>query len=430
MMPALHHDLKEQILRLQEELDREREETNSFQLEKEEINAISDNKQRELQDIIAELQVLQTDKAKNAQCHQAEIKVFKKRMKHLLCEHQNMITELRASSLVTTEKQQKEQQKIETELHKRMKSIKVDIEKINDECLVKELKLKDAEEMIKLRDELEKQLKETEAVYGEKMALILQELDIMKNNGFIKNEDHWNSHIDGLISDHNKALNEASELGRDLLQVVDGNDLLKTQIKEMKTKLKEKDLTLCLCDNKRLAELLLKAKEEIAEMEAKIKRSGMETNTKEKIAVKKMKDLKRDHEKLKEKFNKLQLERDELNKTHSQSIQKVQHKADLKNMQLETKLKALTDSLEKTNAQLYSVVSAPNMDQTALHEVIKNIKENLDSSNNTIRILQYKKDQISKARKDLLLYCKAKLRAVGVPVEELRLELEKVRHRS
>ena len=70
----------------------------------------------------------------------------------------------------------------------------------------------------------------------------------------------------------------------------------------------------------------------------------------------------------------LQLDKDELYKT--QSIQKVQHKADLKKMQLETKLKALTDSLEKTKAQLQSVLSASNMDQTALSEVINKTEVN------------------------------------------------------
>ena len=62
-------------------------------------------------------------------------------MKHHLCEHQNMISELRANASVSTEIQQKTQHKLETELHKRMKAIKVEIEEINDEYLVKELEL-------------------------------------------------------------------------------------------------------------------------------------------------------------------------------------------------------------------------------------------------------------------------------------------------
>nr|XP_019954356.1 PREDICTED: growth arrest-specific protein 8 [Paralichthys olivaceus] len=416
--------MEEHIVRLREELDREREERNYFQLERDTIQTFSGNTQRELQEVTAELKHLEKDTEEDERRHQVEIKVFNQKMKHLLCEHQNTISELRANGLASTEMQHKEQNKLETELHKRIKAMKVEMEEINVDNLVKELELKHAEEMSKLRDILEKQLTETEAVYEEKMTLLLQELDNMRKNEISEREDQWNSHVDGLISDHNKALSEASELVQDLQQVLEENHSLKTQMKEMKTKQQqeEKDLILVLRDNKRLAEHLSKAKEEIVEMEKKMKHGRMEKDTKEKIIEKKMNDLKQDQKTLKEKFDKLQLERDELCKTHSQSIQRVQHKTDLKNMQLERNLKALTDSLEKTNAQLQSVLSASNMDHTALCELINNIEENLDSNNNTIKILQFKKDQISKAREDLLLYYKAKQRALDVPVEELHAE--------
>ncbi|XP_060923623.1 dynein regulatory complex subunit 4 [Limanda limanda] len=413
--------MEEHIMGLREELDREREERNYFQLERDTIQNFLENTKRELQEIKAEMNNLEKDTEEDERCHQVEIKVFNQKMKHLLCEHQNTISELRANALVSTEMRQKEQDTLEFELLKRMKAIKVEMEEINDENLVKELELKHAEEMTEVKDKLEKQLRETETVYEGKTTFLLQELGNMRRSGISEKEHQWNSHIDVLVSDHNKALREASELVKDLQQALEGSDSFK---KEMKTKQKqeEKDLILVLRDNKRLAEHLSKAEEEIAEKKKKMKHSSMKKDTKEKIIEKKMNNLKQDYETLQETFDKLQLERDELYKTHSQSIQKAQHKADLKNMQLETKLKALTDSLEKTNAQLHSVLTSSNMDQTGLRELINNIQENLDSDNNTIKTLQYKKHQISKAREDLLLYYKAKLRALGVPVEELRAE--------
>ena len=62
------------------------------------------------------------------------------------------------------------------------------------------------------------------------MTSLLQELDNMRKNELSEREDQWNSHLDGLTSDHNNALSEASELGKDLQQVFDGNDLLKVQV--------------------------------------------------------------------------------------------------------------------------------------------------------------------------------------------------------
>lgn len=62
-------------------------------------------------------------------------------MKHLLCEHQNTISELKADGLVSTEAVQKGQEQLETELHKQMRAIMVDMQELNNENVIKELEL-------------------------------------------------------------------------------------------------------------------------------------------------------------------------------------------------------------------------------------------------------------------------------------------------
>lgn len=62
-------------------------------------------------------------------------------MKHLLCEHHNMISELKADGLVSTQVVQKEQEQLETELHKDMRAIVVNTEKLDIEDLIKEHEL-------------------------------------------------------------------------------------------------------------------------------------------------------------------------------------------------------------------------------------------------------------------------------------------------
>lgn len=68
----------------------------------------------------------------------------------------------------------------------------------------------------------------------------------------------------------------------------------------------------------------------------------------------------------------IQQEREELYK--AQSIQIVQQKVDTKIELLERRMKSITDSLERKQAQLCSVLSAPNMDQTALAGVAGEIE--------------------------------------------------------
>lgn len=68
----------------------------------------------------------------------------------------------------------------------------------------------------------------------------------------------------------------------------------------------------------------------------------------------------------------IQQEREELYK--AQTIQVVQQKVDTKIELLEKRLKSITDSLERKHVQLCSVLSAPNMDQTALAGVASEIE--------------------------------------------------------
>ncbi|XP_044058482.1 dynein regulatory complex subunit 4-like isoform X2 [Siniperca chuatsi] len=127
---------------------------------------------------------------------------------------------------------------------------------------------------------------------------------------------------------------------------------------------------------------------------------------------KELKELKLECKELDQKISKVQLDRDNLHKTFTENIQKVQLKADSNIMRLEKKLKDLTDNVKKTQAQFSSVLSASNVDQSALGGVINKIEEYLDSCNNSIKNLQFRKAQISKAHKDLLLTYEA----LGVPV--------------
>lgn len=67
--------LEEHIVRLREELDREREERNYFQLERDRIHTFWENTDRELEEVKAEWKNLAKDIEEDEGCHQVEIKV-------------------------------------------------------------------------------------------------------------------------------------------------------------------------------------------------------------------------------------------------------------------------------------------------------------------------------------------------------------------
>lgn len=69
-------------------------------------------------------------------------------------------------------------------------------------------------------------------------------------------------------------------------------------------------------------------------------------------------------------------ERDELYRKFVKAIHEVQQKSNFKNLLLEKKLGALADTLEKKEAQLNEVLSASNLDPTALTVVTRKLEVN------------------------------------------------------
>lgn len=67
-------------------------------------------------------------------------------------------------------------------------------------------------------------------------------------------------------------------------------------------------------------------------------------------------------------------ERDELYKKFVKAIHDVQQKSNLKNLLLEKKLGALGDTLEKKEAQLNEVLTASNLDPSALSVVTRKLE--------------------------------------------------------
>jgi hypothetical protein len=115
----------------------------------------------------------------------------------------------------------------------------------------------------------------------------------------------------------------------------------------------------------------------------------------------------------------MQTERDDLYRKFVKAIHEVQQKSNFKNLLLEKKLTALTDTLEKKEAQLNEVLSASNLDPTALTVVTRKLEDVLDSKNSAIKDLQYELARVCKAHNDLLRTYEAKLTSFGVPTEEL-----------
>ncbi|KAL7878490.1 hypothetical protein AOLI_G00094640 [Acnodon oligacanthus] len=422
--------LEDHIVRLREELDREREERNYFQLERDKIHTFWEITKRQLEEKKADLRNRDREMEEAEERHQVEIKVYKQKVKHLLYEQQNSIAELKTEGVIATKLMQKEHADLENDLRKGMRTLKVDLkeQELSSENLIKSLKQKHDEEITKLRNDFERQVREIEAKYEKKMQALHQEQDQRRKTEISEIEERKNSQINTLMKNHEKAFSDIKNYYNDItLNNLALINSFKEQVDEMKRKEErlEKDMAEVLQQNKRLTEPLQKATEEVAELQKQLanynkdKASLARAKARLKVADKEMKDLKWEHEVLEQRFSKVQLERDELYQKFTKAIQEVQQKSGFKNLLLERKLDALTDTLEKKEAQLNEVLSASNLDHTALNVVTHKLEEVLDSKNVAIKDLQYELARVCKAHNDLLRTYEAKLKAFGIPVEEL-----------
>lgn len=422
--------LEEHIGRLREELEREREERNYFQLERDKVNTFWEITKRQFDEKKAELRNKDREMEDAEERHQIEIKVYKQKVKHLLYEHQNNISELKTESSIALKRAQEEHRDQESDLRKDKRSLKVinKEQELAHENEHKDLRMKQDQYITELRENFEREAREIEAKYEKKLRVLRDELELKRKSEIHEIEERKNGQINALMKNHEKAFSDIKNYYNDItLNNLALINSLKEQIEEMKKKDErmEKEMAEIQLQNKRLIEPLQKAREEVDDLRKQLanyqkdKASLSSAKARLRVMDKDMKSLQWEHEVLEQRFGKTQAERDELYKKFVKAIHEVQQKSNFKNLLLEKKLSALADSLEKKEAQLNEVLSASNLDPTALTVVTRKLEDVLDSKNSAIKDLQYELARVCKAHNDLLRTYESKLHAFGVPVEEL-----------
>jgi hypothetical protein len=423
-------ELQTKIVELEKEKSKEEEYRNYMQLERDKINAFWEITKKELDDKRAEMRNKDREMEEMEERHQVEIKVYKQKVKHLLYEHQNNITTLKADGESALKLSHEAAQEEAAGLQKDKRSLKLEIKEseLAHEDVVRQLKLEHAKEITKLREAFEINAKELGQKYEKKMKLLRDDLEIRRKQEVHEIEERKNTHINELMKHHEKAFAEIKGYYQDVTH--NNLDLIKTlkeEVGEMKKKesANEKLMYEIAQENKRLSEPLVKA---LKENEAL--RSSLQNYDKDKISLaqtkarlleteKQLKNLEWEHEVLVQKSSQVTSERDELYKRFESSIYDVQQKSGLKNLMLERKIEAMADALEKKEAQLGEVLNASNLDPAAMEQVSRKLDEVLESKNQLIRSLQYDIAKIAKSHNDVIRVYEGKLSEYGVPVQEL-----------
>ncbi|GAB1606784.1 Dynein regulatory complex subunit 4 [Argonauta hians] len=422
--------LEEHVIRMRDQLDRERKERNFHQLERDRVHTFWDITQQKLTETQAMLRNKDRDIEDTEERHQTEIKVYKQKVKHLMFEHQNNITQLKAEGTVSLKLAQELNYSHEQQLRKDKRCLKVELKEMElaHEDMMKALQKKNSEQVTNLQAEFELRAREIELKYDKKMETLRDELELKRKVEIHEIEERKNSQIITLMKNHEKAFSDIKNYYNDItLNNLALINTLKEQVEDMKKKEErlEKQMADLIQDNRHLTDPLQKAKEEVEELRRlltnyeKDKNILRMTKARLKVNMEDFKELQWEHEVLEQRFDEMQTERDELYNQFVKSIQEVHQKSNFKNLILEKKMVALSEQLEKKEGQLNEVLTCSNLDPSALNMISTKLEEVLASKNTAIKDLQFELARVCKAHNDLLQTYEAKLQAFGIPKEEL-----------
>eukprot|EP00736_Rhodelphis_marinus_P010730 Rmarinus@m.7847 len=423
-------ELMEKVAELQGQLDKEQEERNYFQLERDKLNTFWEITKKELEDTKAELRNKDREMEEMEERHQVEIKVYKQKVKHLLYEHQNNITQLKAEGETALKLQQDEHRLREAELKKDKRSLKLELKELelSHEDIIKNLKQEHDKEITKLREEYERSARELQQKYEKKMKALREDLEMRRKLEIHEIEERKNNHINELMKKHERAFGEIKNYYNDITHNnLDLIKSLKEEVAEMKKKeaQNEKLMYEIAQENKRLSEPLTRALKEVDHLRAELANYQKDklslSNAKARLLQLEESNRKLLWEKevLEQRFEQLQKERDELYEKFEATVYDVQQKSGFKNLLLEKKLDAATTQLEKKDAQLNEVLAASNLDPSVLGAVTKKLDDVLEAKNSQIKELHYEVTRLTKMHNDVIRTYEAKLISYGIPVEEL-----------
>ncbi|KAK3522709.1 hypothetical protein QTP86_030423 [Hemibagrus guttatus] len=363
--------LEEQIIRLREELEKERKEHNYCQLERDKIHSFWEITKGQLEQKKAAIRTRDEELEKAVGRHQAEIRMYEQKEKHLLYEQQNRLTKLKAEEVTATKLQEKEQADLENEMRRGMRSLKAALkeQKSSHENYIKKLNLSHDKELTKLTNKFEERVQEIKASYVKKLEKHQREQDLRHKTEIHEIEQRKSAHANTLIKNHEKAFTDLKNFYDDLLRGnVDQISSLQEDVANMEKKetVLASEIAAMRNENERLTELLKatgdtsKLKKQLAKYKQQIPLLDS-VKARLKVVEKELKDLKFENEVLEQLLSKVQQERDGLNQKFNEAILEVQQKSGFKNLLLERKLDALTDIVEKKDAQLNEVHASSNL---------------------------------------------------------------------
>ncbi|XP_026176860.1 dynein regulatory complex subunit 4-like [Mastacembelus armatus] len=370
-------ELWEECISLQEELDRLQIQKKHFKIEIDKIHKSWGNSKRNLEESKASMREMLQLQEEAEKRHRTENKEHQQKLNQLEAAHHSEIFELKMAAIAMTSKTHKQHVQSEVELQKKMRLLQMDKEEKGtySKIHVMVLKQKQQEELRQLNRSYQKQARDLQIQYNNKIQKIFEESSMLITQTGLNVIEDMKKHTTSVTMEFDKAWNEFNRSLEDKHNMWSKMRKLENGIYALEEKGKRMDVRMAktIQENKCLTESL-------QEMERKMDENREKLEVLRHASVKRMEEC--------------QQEYDEMQKRQTKAILDVQQKSGLKALMLEKQIKAVTDIQEKEQLKLWVVLLCGQTDHTAA----ENIKKLFVSKDATIKGL---KDDISR---DLKVY--------------------------
>nr|XP_019530448.2 dynein regulatory complex subunit 4 [Aedes albopictus] len=421
--------LEQFALRLRNEMEREREERNFFQLERDKLRTFWEITRKQLEEAKAVIRNKERDVEVAQELADQDTKNVMQEMKHLQYEHQSHIGELKAEMMTQLKMAQEDHSLQERELLNDKRDLRrlLREKEENSELEVQQLKLKHSELLSQERAKFKEEIDAMTKLFDQRLQSYKEEAEVRHEMELSEVEERKNGQISELIQTNENAYKEMKGYYNDItLNNLALINSMKEQMEELRIQ-SDKDLknnSEVMAENRRLVEPLKQSQSELVELRKKLQYYDRDKATLNRVKTrlgatqKQLSSLKLESDVLQMRCEKLVEERDQLKNMFEKSILELQQKSGLKNSLLERKLEYIEKQTEQREAILGEVLSLAGIEPQSLSIRIEKL---LVQKNDKIQDLRYELARVSKMYDDLLSMMEAKLAKYGITLKDLEL---------
>jgi chromosome segregation ATPase len=285
--------------------------------------------------------------------------------------------------------------------------------------------------MLKLKEGFERNQWNLQKTYESRLDDLRKDLELRRKMEIHEIEERKNGHINDLLRNHEKAITLMRQyynsITRDNLALIKS---LEDEIELLKVKHEhnEKALEEISKKNEELTKPLEETAREVDRLRESLKNYQKQKNSLHHARARvtaledQFKSMTADHKLLQKQYGSLEHERDHLYNTFESTVVSIRDRSEHKNKVLEQMLDEYKEKFETKRTEFTSVLRASNPDPVVLHNVTKKLDDVLTAKNEQIKELKYETAKVTKAHNDLVRVYEDKLRALGIPDNELGLE--------